>query len=237
MPVFSEVPLSLERIPLADQRRCVVPGFGIDVASQRADALDEKALAFLASLREKSDAASALDLACGLGGQARRMAALGVSVAAVDQQDQPTLSPDALTHRGAPTTLWFVQADMRHLPLDLPFAPYDAICCQRALHYLPYAEAHAVLLSLKALMKKRARLFVSVSGLPSELRHGYVHAALPVTERFAPLGAEMALRHGIESPVCLYEAQDLVDLLHEAGYGVQDIGVSPFGNIKAVAFV
>lgn len=237
MPVLSETQTPFNQSFLPDQRRCVVPGFGIDVASQRADALDEKALAFLASLREKSGGVSALDLACGLGGQSRRMASLGVCVAAVDQQDQPTLSPDALACQGVPPSLRFVCADMRHLPKDLPFAPYDAICCQRALHYLPYPAARSLLTSLKSIMKDHARLFVSVSGLPSELRHGYAHADLPVAERFAPLGAEMAARHGIGSSVCLYEAQDLVDLLHEAGYGVQDVGVSPFGNIKAVAFV
>lgn len=219
-------------------------GYGVDVASQRADGLDDAALAFLQRrfeewrfLQHEHHRPTALDIACGAGGQALRMAAQGAVVTAVDCQDHS----QAITLAAHTQNVWqpptFVQADMRALPAELTHAPFDVICCQRALHYLPYAEALATLKKWIPLFKRGGRLFVSVSGLPSELGQGYPHAECPLKERFAPLAPAMAARHDIILPVCLYNGMDFADLLHAAGYGISTIYQSPFGNIKAVALV
>ena len=221
------------------RRRPAGGGCGIDVASQRADDLDERCMAFLDARFAHNQPArpSALDLACGQGGQALRMAAAGALVTAVDQHDHgPTIQGEAARRQ-----IWrppvFVRADLCALPVDLPGAPFDAIVCQRAIHYLPYAKAVAALRIWPRYLKPGARIFLSASGLTSELGRGYPHQQQPVIERFAPLAPDMAARHDIQLPVCLYEAMDLVDLLHAAGFGIAEVFRSPFGNIKAVAFV
>lgn len=221
------------------RRRLAGGGCGIDVASQRADDLDERCMAFLdARFAHNQDTCpSALDLACGQGGQALRMAAAGALVTAVDQHDHETVIQGEAARRHIWRPPVFVRADLRALPEDLSGAPFDAIICQRAVHYLPYAQAVAALRAWPRYLKPGARVFLSASGLASELGCDYPHQHKPVAERFAPLAPAMTARHDIQLPVCLYEAMDLVDLLHAAGFGIAEVFRSPFGNIKAVAFV
>ena len=221
-------------------RRCPAGnGHGIDVASQRADDLDERCLAFLDARFARNPAVrpSALDLACGRGGQALRMAAWGAQVTAVDQYDHGADIQRAAAERGMRQPPVFVRADFRTLPENLAGAPFDVIVCQRAIHYLPYGEAVAAVQSWVRYLKPGGRLFLSASGLTSELGRGYPHGGRPVAERFAPLAPDMAERHDIRAPVCLYEPLDLVDLLHAADFGIAEVFQSPFGNVKAVAFV
>ena len=221
------------------RRRPAGGGCGIDVASQRADDLDERCLTFLDTrfMHNQGTRPSALDLACGQGGQALRMAAAGVLVTAVDQHDHETTIQGEAARRRVWRPPVFVRADFRALPENLAGAPFDVIVCQRAIHYLPYGEAVTAVQSWAHYLKPGGHLFLSASGLASELGHGYPHGDRPVTARFAPLARDMAERHNIQAPVCLYEALDLVDLLHAAGYGIAEVFLSPFGNVKVVAFV
>ncbi len=221
------------------RRRPVGAGHGIDVASQRADELDERCLAFLDArfVHMPAMRPSALDLACGQGGQALRMAAAGARVTAVDLLDQGA----TLQRAAAGLTLWqpplFVRADFRSLPETLPGAPYDVMVCQRAIHYVRYDEAVTAMRTWLRYLKPGGRIFLSASGLTSELGRGYPHWGQPVAERWARLAPAMADRHDMRQPVCLYEAMDLVTLLHAAGFGIAEVFRSPFGNVKAVAFV
>ena len=214
-------------------------GHGVDVASQRADYLDERCLAFLDArfARDLTTRPSALDVACGQGGQAIRLAAAGCRVTAVDIQDHAADIRRAASYHRVRQPPIFLQADLRALPAVLPEAPFDALICQRALHYIRYAEAVAAVASWRRHLAPGARVFVSASGLSSELGRGYPHAERPVAERFACLAPDMAERHDIRPAVCLYEASDMVELLHAAGLGVAEVFVSPFGNVKAVALV
>lgn len=214
-------------------------GLGIDVAMQRADDLDERCLEFLGKRLDEGQAmrVSALDIACGHGGQSLRMAARGAAVTAVDLHDHAKTFEAVANRRPIWQPPLFLQADMRHLPDDLPGAPYDAIICQRAIHYLPYTELLATIRKWSCMLKPGGRLFVSASGLDSELGRDYPDRHAPVEKRFASLSPDIAARHDIRPPVCLYDTVDLIDLLHRAGLGVAETFVSPFGNVKAVAFV
>lgn len=220
------------------RRRVASAGQGIDVASQRADDLDERCLAFLDARFAQSPATrpSALDLACGRGGQTLRMVACGALVTAVDRHDHGADIQRALTGRPIQPPI-FIQADMRALPKALPHAPYDAIICQRAIHYLRYSEAVTAVHAWTHYLKPGGRVFLSASGLGSELGRRYPHKDRPIVERFAYLAPDMAHRHAIQQPVCLYEAMDIVDLLHAAGLGIVDVFLSPFGNVKSIAFI
>lgn len=78
-------------------------------------------------------------------------------------------------------------------------------------------------------------MFLSASGMDSELSEGYPACGLPVDRRFARLAANMAEKHAILAPVCLYRPSELEDLARDAGWAVENVFVSPFGNVKLVA--
>ena len=84
------------------------------------------------------------------------------------------------------------------------------------------------------LMRGHSSLFVSASGLTSELGVGYLHAEHPVEQRFAPLADEMQAKHGVREPVCLYTEQELERLVTMHGFGAVRLWTSPFGNVKGV---
>lgn len=173
----------------------------------------------------------ALDVACGLGGQAWRLAGTGVATVAVDLCDPQEHWPLGPAERPP----LFVTADMRSLPSR--WGPFGLIVCQRAIHYLRYAEAVSVLRRLRDFAGAEGRLFLSASGLDSELGDGYVDREHPVADRFARLAVERQRQHGIEAPVCLYREPDLALALEESGWHILDLYRSPFGNIKAVATI
>lgn len=213
------------------------PGHGADIASQRADDLDRVALGRIKELFS-TQPVTALDLACGLGGQALRMVQAGARVAAIDLHDfSQQLSGHASRQPGSEPDLHFVQADLRQLPKPLPFAPYDVVVCQRAIHYLTFSEAVTALRALLPHLRPNAQLFLSASGLGSNLGLQYAHAAFPVTERFCPLDSVMAYKHQIHAPVCLYTPDDLERLLQQAGFQTYKRWSSQFGNVKACACI
>lgn len=79
------------------------------------------------------DCRRALDVGCGTGGFARRMAARGITVDAVDASR--TAIRHALAQPCSLTRFW--QADITSTPL--PEAYYDAITCLASLHHMPFS--------------------------------------------------------------------------------------------------
>ena len=218
-------------------------GHGSDISSQRTDDLDNMALELIGAEAPGNDEFLALDFGCGAGGMTFRMAQKGARVVGVDLMDmsrQFALSE----HRArseCPGLLWkgvsFVQADMAKLSKHFmqEYCGADLLLCQRAIHYLPWKHASFAVSQFHQLLKDGASLFISASGIGSELSDGYAHKKCPPEKRFAKLAPEMADKHGIEHPVCLYSEQDLRRLLEENGFEVTALFSSAFGNIKAVA--
>lgn len=202
--------------------------FGSDIASQRVDDLDALTVWEIESRGGRPT--MALDLACGLGAQARRMALAGARVVAVDQIDTPRELIDLPSVR-------YVQDDMRKVARWGWFcgAPIDIVSCQRALHYLPMSEACVLLRDLRAFAQRECLLHVSFSGIESELSVGYAVKDQPVDRRLGLLSDQMAKRHGILAPVCLYRAGEAVSMVEEAGWSVRRVWHSPFGNVKLCA--
>lgn len=206
-------------------------GYGVDIASQRADDLDQMALEYISTRKTRT---KALDLACGHGGQALRMAAAGADVVASDIVDYAmTILPAANTARNS---MEFVQEDMRCLPGRLlTHGPFNVIVCQRAMHYLSYSQARSMVANLHQLLHKGGRLYLSASGLRSELGMGYPHVSHLIEARYAPLAPDMEQKHGIKGAVCLYETEELTTMLRQTGFTVLLAFASSFGNVKIVA--
>lgn len=214
-----------------DKPRFESQGHGADIASQRADDLDLIALGFLRS-RPHSSTTMALDLACGKGGQAYRMALAGARVIAVDSSD---FEDDILKLRKSSggLNISFLKEDMRFL--DFPgTVSFDIIICQRAIHYLPHLEAIKVVARMGKWLKPDGRIFLSASGANSELGSLYPGLEHNVEDRFHPLDPAMQEKHDIRGDVCLYTQDDIHLLAKRSNLQVLQSFLSPFGNIKAV---
>ena len=207
-------------------------GYGVDIASQRADDLDQKALVYIAARNTET---KALDLACGQGGQAIRMAAAGARVVASDLIEYNQELMRAASH-GRPS-LQFIKEDMRLLPgVLVKHQPFDLIVCQRAIHYLPYHQAKRMVGNLWHMLNPKGRLYLSASGIESELGQGYEPSPSGnIESRFATLAAEMVSKHGIHGPVCLYGIEDAAKLMYQHGFTVLEAFASDFGNVKIIA--
>lgn len=218
-----------------DEFRQAVSGRGIDVASQRADDLDEEAIKVVRDLAGCGLHPSALDAACGLGGQSIRLAQAGARVIALDRADLASEVTTVACEVGVANLVTYLRSDLRSVAAQLRGYSFDVICCQRAIHYLPWAEAVEVVRQFASLLHPGGKLFLSASGLHSELGNGYASRSAPVENRYAPLVREMADKHGIAGEVCLYDADDLAKLFTTAGLAVEKIFTSSFGNIKGIA--
>jgi SAM-dependent methyltransferase len=87
-------------------------------------------------LRQVPPAATrALDVGCGTGGFARRLARAGLHVDAVDVDPSAIAFARAAGSPG-PGAITYRCADL--LDLDLPAAQYDVVTCIAALHHLPF---------------------------------------------------------------------------------------------------
>lgn len=221
-----------------DQKILTKGQFGVDIAIQRADDLDNMAIEHIKAARNQGQYdVTALDIGCGQGGQLIRMAQAGATTAmGIDAQDYSDLIKARASENGVASKTHFIQMDMRSIrKAQLELLTWDAIVCQRAIHYLSYTEALRSVTAMYGLLCKKGRLYLSASGMPSELSNGYAAGSKSVHKRFGPLSDEMRDKHGIHGNVCLYSSEDMKTLLGEAGIAIEKIWVSDFGNIKVVA--
>lgn len=221
-----------------DQCTVLSANKGADIATQRADDLDLTSVQYA---REHGGAV--LDIGCGAGGQAARLAAVGAYVVGLDM---PELESAFMLHMAAAkqehADAWggsdFVGSNM--LEISASWFEHNAqrfsqITCQRAIHYVRRGQAVALLQSLGQVLAPGGKLFISCSGLESELGQGYVGAEVPAEQRFDVLDGVMQDKHQIKQPVCLYTQNEFAQMLAEAGWRIDTIYASAFGNIKAIA--
>lgn len=209
----------------------VAPGHGADIASQRADDLDNQCLHLLA----RYGAPVAVDVGCGAGGQTVRMACAGATVLAIDHCDMGSAVMAAAQRHQVQSRIKFLQRDMRTIADLGQDGLAHAVVCQRAIHYLSFGDAVRAVGSMGLMLRQEGRLFISASGLASELGEGYEGLGDRLTTRYCELAGPMRTKHGIHGPVCLYSQADMESLLHAGGLEVEALFASPFGNIKAVA--
>jgi SAM-dependent methyltransferase len=198
-----------------------VTGFGVDVAAARADDLDKKLLGELQDHPE----VSVLDLGCGAGGFAARLDNFKGMYLGVDQHDF------SLHFKNTPNAI-FVQKDIRDISSLLVGRQFDYCLAQRTIHYVKYQEAVQI---LSLLTKHVASLYISVSGLESDIGAHYPDAHKAVEVRFAQLDPTEQSTFSITEQLCLYTPEEAAGLLQMAGWEIEELWISAFGNIKAVA--
>ena len=210
-------------------------GFGGEISHQREDELDRAALERVRELASTKRRAPhdmvAYDIGAGYGTMAMKFADLGCTVVACDIEPMPALRAfAAATGSVAPDHI--IERDAREVDWSaLPSLP-DIIYSQRFLHYLRFNEAVYLVRSMLDAVKA-CDVYLSMSGLRSELGVGYPHSEL--SERFAYLAEEMRGKHGIAQEVCLYEEADAEKLAGLCDLDVVRLWSSEFGNVKMIA--
>jgi SAM-dependent methyltransferase len=204
---------------------------GVDTASQWMDELDLETLRFAVS--PKVPKRVAVDLGCGLGTQGIRLGVLGCRSVLYDLVDISERIERVRQALGL-DKLAFRQLDLRQATLE-DFPPDTGVVySQRFIHYLRFEEASRLIATLASRLCATGRLFISASGLGSELGNGYADAERPVEHRFAPLAGAMQNKHAVREPVCLYTVPELERLVTTHGFTVTRTWTSPFGNVKGV---
>jgi len=194
-------------------------GYGVDVSTKRADELEKRLL----NLVRSDD--RVLDLGCGAGGAAARLAAAQAVVAGVDQYD--------FSDRWSAAQGEFIQADVRNLSAVLDDSWFDYCLCNRTLHYLQYVDAKMVLHDLRTVVSKQ--LFVSFSGITSELATGYTKCHEPIQDRFCKLDLSHQKIFGIAAQLTLYSEAEAIKLLTDTGWHVTWSRTTDFGNVLVQA--
>lgn len=208
--------------------------YGIDVARMRSDALDRQATEFVERLARSGVRARLVDLGCGSGTGSARLARAGADVTAVDMGPDLPRRRSMVRYPGG--SIRFMNTRIEHwLAAQCVRSRYDAIYSQRVFHYFRHDVALRLLQQISNLLHPQGRLFLSVSGVATELGSGYGHKGRRVEHRYVHLTLAMRRKHQITAPVCLYSPDELRALLQRAGYLVESIFVSDFGNIKCVA--
>lgn len=200
---------------------------GIDIASQRIDDLDLQCLQYIQELASSGNP-RVLDFGAGRCGFSNRVAqeVPAAEVIAVDLSDHRQHAVAGVT---------FVQSEITEYLSSQDGTFFDIAYSQRTIHYLPYEAAKESLQTLQKKVQNGGRLYLSASGLYSELSEGYADADKPVTARFSRLSSAMSLTHNICEPVCLYTEDDLRELCQSSGWIVLKTWRSEFGNCKLIA--
>lgn len=203
--------------------------YGVDVALRRADDLDKLMLDWVMG----NLPAKVLDLGCGAGGQSLRLASLGAKITAVDILDYSEEFKEIRQQNSlSKESLRFFNADIKFLETVVKDEEFDICSLQRVIHYLNYQDALKLLAYLRNKVGKK--LYISVTGIESDIGHLYLDKNKPVKLRFCKLDKKSSEKFYIDEPICLYSKSEFEDLLKNSGWEVERCWFSAFGNVKAV---
>lgn len=203
---------------------------GADISSQRCDELDEMALDFVSGIKH----AQVLDVGCGFAAQSLRFAHKGANVVAVDIMDISQKLNTQMQLEGLPLNrITFHNADIQSF-LTNNVHIFDSIYSQRFIHYLEPSVALEVVRQFYNILSETGRIFISASGINSELSTDYTGKKVDIMQRFDYLNDQMKIKHGIKEKVCLYSPEELEWLFTQAGFKALKIWESNFGNVKAI---
>lgn len=205
---------------------------GTDISSSRLAPIDRAAIAFV--LEHGDTPVVGVDVGCGFGIPSIAMALSGARMTLIDVADLSERFDEV--KRLLPTdNIRFLQRDALSLS-DKDFdAPIDFLYSQRTIHYMPYPDALTFLKTMFSLMRSGGKVFMSAAGMKTEHSQGYEGVDVPIEKRFFTLAPEIAAKHEIYAPICLYNPEEFRDLLVAAGFTVVElITTGKFGNVKGI---
>jgi SAM-dependent methyltransferase len=205
--------------------------YGRDVSVHRVDELDQLALKRVSQLCAVNTEVHVADIGSGSNlWFAREAAKLGATVYAIDR------IPLAAADAELPPNLQVLCETLPDEISRLAALPrFHVIYSQRMFHYIAPSQHNAMWNYLNHALRPRGELFISISGLDSELGVGYSASEMALENRFAVLEEKMAKHHSIFAPVCLFRAEEVAEALSRHGFEAVQVETSQFGNIKAMA--
>jgi hypothetical protein len=204
--------------------------FGVNISAERLDWLDLQALDYVVQHAEA--APRGLDLGCGLATPSLAFAIAGAHMHLIDIEDLSRRFR-VLAGQIPISGMRFSRCDLNEIEGRELWDTYEFCYSQRTIHYLRFSSAVRLLRLVASRLRSRAPLWLSASGIESELGEGYACGHFPLEERFCALAPRMAEKHQIFAPLCLYSEADLVALAKSAGFTAVEVKKSEFGNIKA----
>jgi hypothetical protein len=214
-----------------------VNGRGVDVSTGLVGHLDQLGLRYIKRHAAKGGRVKVVDLGGGSGGHSLRMARAGAAVWMVDIEDTARAAFSA-AGRDEGLAVHFIHKDFIEVEAtDVPEG-IDMLYSQRALHYLRYGEAQALLRKMLGRMVKKGRVYLSVAGVDSPFAQDYPHAGRPIEERFSPLAPEMREKYHLHLPIAVYDDAGLRQLLESCGFRGVKTRLSEAGgwNLEAIAW-
>jgi cyclopropane fatty-acyl-phospholipid synthase-like methyltransferase len=206
---------------------------GHDISSQRVDDLDLGCLAFVEWLTKLKTRVFALDIGGGLGAQSKRMATHGANVVLVDLSDQ-SKNIARFNETMGREAIRFHHLDVRDFIYLQITTLFDVIYSQRMLGCIRHREAVEVISTVRESSSQEAHFFFSTGGLQSELGQNYSHQKIPVEQRWGSVSSDLAKKHQIFLPECLYSELELTHLVELCGLSVIRSWTSKFGNPKVI---
>ncbi len=204
--------------------------YGVDVASYRLDDLDTLLLDDVEKIQERDrGTVTILDIGCGAGGLTK---ALLEKQCIVDGVDIADVAAEVFYHKEFAKRARFFNEDMYDFLVhnEMGYPSYTCIVLQRVLHYVPYQKT---LLLLKECLKRSEHgVYVSLSGIESEISRYYLHTEELIQNRFSYLNKIGQEKFCITAPICLYSKQDVKDIISTLDCTCEYYRMSAFGNHK-----
>ncbi len=220
--------------------------YGIDISRGRLDSFDKEIIKYAF---EHKGRRVAVNIGCGAGKVSIILALIGFDVWLYDIDDLREYYARVGEVLGIENKLHFTRCDIRDMfqvsqnitrgagqenvcaisvPNDIAIA-----ISQRVLHHVPYPDAECVINGLYKNMIANGKLFLSVSGVECKFAGGYTCAREPIERRFCDVGDDGEI-YSVYNAVCLYTQSEVVHLLQNAGFIVQDIETTRFGNHRVI---
>lgn len=207
--------------------------YGVDVGKVRTDDWDKRLLAEVAARVARGQYVSVLEVGCGVGAQAVRLAEAGAEVMAIDIVDYGVEVTDRAKKANVPNLVKWQRCDVRdYVTTTSPADAFSFVSMQRVLHYLSYSDAKELLLNLKKITD--TALYLSVTGITTAIADYYNAKNLPLAERWGTLNTAGQQLFSITEPLCLYSEAEILELLEDTGWQIEKIRTSDFGNVKVV---
>ena len=210
-------------------------GHGCCVSFNSWDALDSAAVEHCAALVGQGKYVSTLELGSSpYIPQSIRFARLGADAYANDLLPMADSIQDRLT--GPIPRVTFLQGDMAdEVPeLQRQGRRFSVVTATRCLSHLPFERAVSTLRAVKGCLTKDGMVFASLSSLRSTLADGYAHAGRPLRTRFTSALNPRADQAGLTAKLCLYEPEEVPEVVKAAGLTIERRFTSKLGTIKLI---